>query len=404
LLNDRLRRALRDAEQHHRSAALLVMDLDQFKEINDALGHHAGDALLDSVGRRLDRLARDHGALLTHLGGEQFAIVLTGVHGTDALIKVADEARRELAANSLGAVDGYQLRVTATAGVVESPARRVRADDLLRDAHLALGWAREDHRPWAVFDRDRAAADRDRHLRAAAMPAALERGEFIPYFQPLYRLADRTTIGVEALARWQRADGVKPLGPQHFIALAEQTGLIQPLGRSLLAQACRQGVAWPGLTISVNLSALQLDDPGLVPAVAETLHRTGLPHHRLQLEITESAAVERHSDVLRRLAELGIGLAIDDFGTGYSSLAALTTLPVSNVKLAAEFVAAIGRGSGHATAALRHTIRLCHDLGLTVTAEGIETELQERQLRELGCDFGQGYGYARPSPAADIMV
>jgi diguanylate cyclase (GGDEF)-like protein len=381
------------------SVGLCLLSIDGFADLNDALGHHTGDDLLDSAARRLRRVVRDLGPhFLAHLGGEQFAIALTGTHGIEPLIKTADAVRRELATISLGDVDGYHLRITATAGIAETDGRQPRPDDLLRDAHLALRWAQQDHCAWAAFDPGRAAADRERHLRAAAMPAALERGEFRPYFQPLYRLSDRTTIGVEALARWQRGDGSTPLGPRHFIALAERTGLIQPLGRTLLDQACRLGAGRPGLVISVNLSPLQLDDPGFVPAVADTLHRTGLPNGRLQLEITESAAVERHRDVLRRLADLGIRLAIDDFGTGYSSLAALATLPVSNVKLAAEFLAAVGNRRTGVTAALRHTIRLCHDLGMTVTAEGIETAAQEEVLRDLDCDYGQGFHYAAPAP------
>jgi EAL domain-containing protein (putative c-di-GMP-specific phosphodiesterase class I) len=232
------------------------------------------------------------------------------------------------------------------------------------------------------------------------MPAALDRGEFVPHFQPLYRLDDRRIIGVEALARWHRPDTV--VGPQHFIGLAEQTGLIHTLGRNLLEQACARGAAWqtrrPGLIVSVNLSPLQLADPGLVADVDTVLRTSRLPAGNLQLEITESTAVDEHHDTLHGLAGLGIRLAIDDFGTGYSTFASLPGLPITAVKLAAGL---LPRDPGdHARRAVLHTvIRLCHRLGISVTGEGIETAEHEHLLNELGCDHGQGFHFARPTDA-----
>jgi EAL domain-containing protein (putative c-di-GMP-specific phosphodiesterase class I) len=257
-----------------------------------------------------------------------------------------------------------------------------------------------------VFDHDHAQIDVTRHRLAAAMPVALERGEFEPFFQPLLTLADRRITGVEALARWRRpATGV--LDPEHFIVAAETTGLIRPLGQTLLEQACRRGGDWRArghdLLISVNLSPRQLDDPDLVAAVMEALDRADLPAERLQLEITESAAVEHHRGVLDELAELDIRLALDDYGTGYSNLASLSRLPVTMVKLAASLITDLDDGdNAAAVAVVRHVIQLCHALNITVTAEGIETEAQYLRLRDLGCDYGQGYLFARPGPAGVI--
>jgi diguanylate cyclase (GGDEF)-like protein len=372
---------------------LCLLSVDRFAEFTDALGHDHGTRLLTAVAYRLGG-----GTFLAHLGDDQFALLVTGTAGADDVVKVADRARRMLAAAI--PIDGHALRVTVTAGVVEGPAAGVEPGTWLHDARAALSWAHQDQRALAVFDPGRAAADLRRHQLAAAMPAALERGEFQLHYQPLHRLADRAVIGVEALARWQRPGSAEPLAPAHFITLAERTGLIRPLGRLLLEQACRQGAAWRraghDLLISVNLSPLQLGDPALPADVADLLHRTGLPAGRLQLEITETAAIVEHRDALTRLAGLGVRLALDDFGTGYSSLAALSTLPFTDAKLAAEFLA------DPPTEALRHTISLCHALGMTVTAEGIETAGHEQTLRDLGCDHGQGYLFARPVPAAGV--
>ncbi|MFF5291405.1 putative bifunctional diguanylate cyclase/phosphodiesterase [Paractinoplanes globisporus] len=371
---------------------LCLLSIDHFPELADSLGQDNADSLLVAIGQRLGQLA---GLFLAHLGDDQFALVADDTTGPDDVIKVADQARRALHAPfPLG---GHSLRVDVTAGIVEGPASGAH---WLRDARLALGWARQGHHEHAVYDPCRAEADRRRHHLAAALPSALDNGEFLAYYQPLYRLTDRTVIGVEALARWQRPGGGPPLGPGDFITLAERTGLIRRLGRIMLEQACRQGAAWRraghDLLISVNLSPLQLSEPTLPADVADILHRAGLPAGNLQLEITESMALEQRYATLRQLTDLGVRLALDDFGTGYSSLATLSWLPVSNVKLAAEFMA--DAGGPAASEMLRHTIALCHSLGKTVTAEGIETAEQEDLLRALGCDHGQGYHFARPAP------
>jgi len=389
-------------QQHPERLGVCLLGIDRFAELNDALGHEHGDRLLQAVAGRLLGLGPDRGYLVAHPGDDQFALVVAGTAGVDEVVKAADQAGRLLRAPI--EVDGHDLRLTVTAGIVEGAVAGTQPDRWLRDAHLALHSARQDRRDQAVFDPARAARDLYRQHLAAAMPGALDRGEFVPHFQPLYRLADRRVIGVEALARWQRP-GADLLGPQHFIGLAEQTGLIHPLGRTLLEQACARGAAWqsrrPGLLISVNLSPLQLADPGLVATIDKALCASRLPVGSLQLEITESAAVDEHHDILRRLADLGIRLAIDDFGTGYSTFASLPDLPIAAVKLAAELLPQ-APGSRARRAVLQALVDLCRQLGISVTAEGIETAEHEHLLRELGCDHGQGFHFARPADADAI--
>ncbi|WP_179855610.1 bifunctional diguanylate cyclase/phosphodiesterase [Paractinoplanes atraurantiacus] len=348
---------------------LCLISLDRYDEVTDTLGPENGVRLLAEVARRLRPLG-----FLAHLADDRFAILLAGTSGVDDVVKVADRAIRLLAQDA-----------AVTVGVVERAAAGTDPDTWLHDARLALRWAGHDERGRGVgvFEVGRAEEDRRRHRLAAALPAALAAGEFTLQYQPLVRLADGAVIGVEALARWRR------LEPRQFIAMAERTGVIHELGRSLLEQAGRAGAARADLRMSVNVSPVQLAAPGLVAAVAGILHRTGMPAERLQLEITETAAVIEHRAVLDRLAALGLRLALDDFGTGYSSLAELASLPFAEVKLAAEFLTAHGE-------VLRHVVGLCHALGVTVTAEGIESGEQARALREAGCDHGQGYLFGRP--------
>jgi diguanylate cyclase (GGDEF)-like protein len=388
---------------HTGRIGLCVLSIDRFAEINDALGHEHGGRLLQAVAARLRALAAKRRYLVAHPVDDQFALVLAGTTGVEEVVKAADEAGQLLQAPI--EVDGLDLRLRVTAGVVEGAVADTQPDGWLRDAHLALHSARQDRRELAVFDPGRAAQDLHRQRLAAAMPAALDRGEFGLHFQPLYRLEDRRIVGVEALARWQPPDAAL-LGPHHFIGLAEQTGLIHLLGRSLLEQACVRGAAWrtrhPGLLISVNLSPLQLDDSALVADVETILRSSRLPAGSLQLEITESAAVvDDHHDTLHRLADLGIRLAIDDFGTGYSTFASLPDLPISAVKLAAELLPR-EPGDRARREILRSLIRLCHQLGISVTSEGIEKPENELLLKELGCDHGQGFHFARPADGDTI--
>jgi diguanylate cyclase len=395
---------------------LCLINLDRFKAINDSIGMEKADQLLLAVANRLRPQANRYGHFLAHLGGDTFAIGLDRTTGSDDVAKVADRALRTL--SDPVRLDGMQIPITASAGIVEQLAAGAQAVELIRAADISVGWAKTDHGGhrhggrWALFDPDRNAADVRKHTLTAAMPAGLTRGEFGLAYQPLVRLKDNVMVGVEALARWHHPEfGL--ISPGQFIPAAEDTGLIVPLGIALLEQACDQAAAWRAetgepLLMSVNLAVAQIRTPGLVAAIGAVLRRTGWDAEWLQLEITESAFIGSDDDApetLHALTGLGIRLSIDDFGTGYSNLAYLAELPVHNVKLAASFLRGVdtpSEASRSNETILPALITLSHDLDLSVTAEGIETVGQAGHLRDLDCDFGQGYHLGRPMPAERI--
>lgn len=399
-LFDSVATLIADAGRDQRIGICLIR-ITRLATVNDTLGHEVGDHLLRQVARRLRPAANRQGHPLAHLDGDEFALVLPATTGPDDAVKAAEAALRVLVEPCV--VDGHPIEVAAKAGIVEQPAADANAVELLRRAHIAAGWAIADrNRQYAVFDPQRSSVDIDRHRLAAILPTAIRSGQFYLDYQPLVRLSDRAVVGVEALARW-RHPTLGKLGPDQFIGLAEQTGLIQPLGLHLLERACEQAARWQRRLwppyVSVNLAPAQLQQPDLVAAVVAALDRSRLPPCRLQLEITESTAIDAHHDVLRRLAGLGVRLAIDDFGTGYSSLAYLTELPVRTVKLAARFLDGLREpgAAGPSSKILDHLITMCHDLGISVTAEGVESVAQARHLERLHCDTGQGYLFARPT-------
>jgi diguanylate cyclase (GGDEF)-like protein len=382
---------------------LCFLDLDGFKAVNDSLGHRVGDRLLAAVAGRLAARCAAQGCLVARLGGDEFAILVEDTTCADDAVKVADQALAAL--REPFRVDGHELPVTASVGVVERRLAGTDPTDLMRAADITLHWAKADGRDrWLLFDADRNAEEVARYRLSARLPAALARDEFVLEYQPLVGLAGGELRGFEALARWQHPRlGLVP--PDQFIGPAEDTGLIVPLGLRLLEQACGQAAGWASLSaeppyISVNLAARQARHPGLVGQVAAVLDRTGLPASRLQLEITENALV-RTDDTsvgsLRALADLGVRIAIDDFGTGYANLAYLRALPVHELKLAAAFVRGLADETGGAV--LSTLVTLGHALGLTVTAEGVETSAQAARLRAIACDTGQGWLFGRPRPA-----
>jgi EAL domain-containing protein (putative c-di-GMP-specific phosphodiesterase class I) len=311
-------------------------------------------------------------------------------------------------------IGGHDLAVSASIGIVEREVAGSSPADVIQAADITLYWAKSDGKGrWALFDSARNAHEIARYTLAAAMPAALERGEFFVEYQPLVRLSDGALLGVEALVRWQHPKfGL--LAPDRFIGLAEETGLIVPLGRWVLEQACRQARCWQDafpesrLFVSVNLAVRQSRDPGLVADVTRILADTGLEASRLQLELTESAIMgtaDEALDALRALSELGIRIAIDDFGTGYSNLAYLRHLPVHVLKIDGSFVEGLRPADapdpvdGQIVATV---VSLAHILDLTVTAEGVETGAQAERLRGIGCDAGQGWLFARAAAPAEI--
>jgi diguanylate cyclase len=385
--------------------AVCCIDLDGFAAVNGSLGHHVGDRLLRAAADRLRSLAASSDHLVARFDSDQFALLIEETTCTEDAIKVADRALSAVAEPFY--LDGTELPMAASAGIVERSAVDGDPEELIRAAQIALHWAKADGKACLrLFEPERSAQDAARYRLSAAMPAALRRGEFTPYFQPLIALASGKLVGVEALVRWRHPErGLLDAG--QFIGLAEDTGLIVPLGAQVLTQACRQAARWQDLVadppyVSVNLAPRQLQCPGVVGWVAEVLDRTELAPQRLQLELTERAVIDvpgETAQTLSALAELGVRIAIDDFGVGYANLTCLRDLPVHALKLDRTFTR--GTDSRHEDF-LAATVQLGSTLGATITAEGIETAAQASRMRAVGCDTGQGWYLGRPVPADDI--
>ncbi|WP_016697205.1 putative bifunctional diguanylate cyclase/phosphodiesterase [Actinoalloteichus spitiensis] len=412
LLLDRLARVFSNPPVGQR-VGLCFLDLDGFKVINDSLGHHVGDELLVAVGRRLAECVNGEHCLVARMGGDEFVVLVEDSTGTEQIVDLADRVLTML--NQPIRIGGHQLSVSASIGIVERPVVSGESADLIRDADVTLYWAKSEGKSrWAVYDPERNAREVARFRLSATMPAALEREEFFVDYQPLVRLADNAVVGVEALVRWRHPEhGL--LSPDRFIGLAEETGLIVQLGRWVLEHACQQASRWqqefgPAAPyVSVNLAARQSRDPGLVSDVESILRNTGIPPTGLQLELTESAVMgtaDDQLDALRRLHEMGVRIAIDDFGTGYSNLAYLRHLPVHELKIAGSFVEGLRAPDKPADPVDKQIVgalvTLAHALGLTVTAEGVETRAQAERLRDIGCESGQGWFFARPGPPETI--
>ncbi|MET7692302.1 EAL domain-containing protein [Streptomyces sp. NPDC005483] len=395
---------------------LCYLDLDGFQAVNDTLGHRVGDRLLAAVAERLTRCADEAGQgratapLVARLGGDEFALLVEDSTGTEQLADLAESLLKAIQAPF--DLSGHRMSVSASIGVVERQAQGTSATGLMQAADTTLYWAKADGRDrWTLFDPERNAHRMTRQALASTLRPAIERGEFKLEYQPLVSMEDGRLRGVEALVRWIHPQfGL--LTPNRFIALAEEDGSIVPLGRWILATACRQARKWqldhpdePPIFVSVNVAVRQVWDSDLVADVAQTLAETGLAPHLLQLELTESAVMGsagRPLQALQALSDMGVGIAIDDFGTGYSNLAYLSRLPVSVLKLDGSFVRGFQyEGEGVAPnpadeVVVEAMIQLAHRLGLTVTAECVETSAQASRLRRIGCDTGQGWLYSRP--------
>ncbi|WP_280725637.1 GGDEF domain-containing phosphodiesterase [Kitasatospora sp. MAA4] len=407
-----------------RRVGVCYLDLDGFAAINDTLGHHIGDQLLVAVAARLERrFAQGDGHLVARLGGDEFAVLVADSENSGQLTTLAGQLLAVL--DQPFDVAGHRLVVTASVGVVERPVSSTSPTDLVKDADATLYWSKADGRArWTLYDRDRGAHQLTRQLLATALRPALERGEFTVEYQPLIGLADGTVHGAEALVRW-RHPRYGTLSPDRFIPLAEESGAIVPLGKWVLEESCKQARNWLAefpdseTFVSVNLAARQIWDSDVVADVAQVLERTGLPARLLQLELTESAVLGpggRPLQALQALADMGIRIAIDDFGTGYSNLAYLSRLPVHALKLDGTFIegfrdpAPTGRPDDRSRRSeadeqiVTAMVRLAHDLGLTVTAEGIESAAQAERLRLTGCDTAQGWYFARPGEAETVAA
>ncbi|MFE5079289.1 EAL domain-containing protein [Streptomyces mirabilis] len=400
---------------------LCYLDLDGFKAVNDTLGHRVGDRLLAAVAERLTRCADEAGyargatPLVARLGGDEFALLVEDSTGTDQLADLAESVLKSLQAPF--DLSGQRLSVSASIGVVERRAAGTSATHLMQAADTTLYWAKADGKGrWTLFDPERNAHRMTRQALSSTLRAAIDRNEFALEYQPLVGMADGGVRGVEALVRWNHPQ-FGTLTPNRFIGLAEEDGSIVQLGRWVLATACRQARRWQldrpdavPIFVSVNVAVRQVWDSDLVADVAEILAETGLAPHLLQLELTESAVMGsagRPLQALQALSDMGVRIAIDDFGTGYSNLAYLSRLPVSVLKLDGSFVRGFqyegpdgGVGGAHPNPAdeviVEALIQLAHRLGLTVTAECVETASQATRLRGIGCDTGQGWLYSRP--------
>jgi diguanylate cyclase (GGDEF)-like protein len=383
-----------------RSVAVLLVDLNRFKEINDSLGHHTGDLLLREVGPRLEAAAPD-GATVARLGGDEFAVVLSEVADDQDALGVAGRMSQELGRPI--ELDGITVHVEAAVGIALHPQHGDDVAGLLQRADVAMYDAKQAHSPATVYDpaHDPSSADRLRLL--GELRRALDEEELVLHYQPKLIPATGEVVGVEALVRWQHPErGL--LAPGEFLPWAEHTGLIRPLTHWVLETALRQTRIWAEdgleLPVAVNLSVANLLDASLPHDVARLLGRTGAKPSALQLELTESVLMSdplRALDVLRQLRSMGVQLSIDDYGTGYSSLSYVKRLPVSELKIDRSFVGTMTRVPDN-DAIVRSTIELAHSLGLRVVAEGVEDEDVRHALAEADCDVAQGFLWARPLP------
>jgi diguanylate cyclase (GGDEF)-like protein/PAS domain S-box-containing protein len=390
------------------SIAVLFVDLDHFKVVNDSLGHTTGDELLRVMADRLRAVVRDDD-VLARFGGDEFVVVLDGAGHEVSAVDVADRLRA--AVHDPMFIDEHELFVTASIGIATNVDGGMTPTDLLRDADAAMYRAKASGRDCVESSEAGVHETSAKALRTAGeLRRGIERGEIVPYFQPIVDLATGHVLGYEVLARWLHPDrGL--LVPGEFLPLAEETGLLVELGESMLRNSLAQLAQWRLAghsfargSISVNVGTRQLVDPAFYRLVAEVLAETGVDADSLWLEITETALladVKAATVALRELRNLGLHLSVDDFGTGYSSLTYLKRFPVEAIKVDRAFVSGLGI-EAEDTTIVEAVVKLGQALGLTVVAEGIETPLQLGRLRELGCDRGQGYLFGRPRPAALI--
>jgi diguanylate cyclase (GGDEF)-like protein len=394
--------ALADADDT--MTAVILVDLDGFKEINDTYGHATGDELLRTAAERLNANVRANDTV-SRLGGDEFVVLLPRLVDDQIADTVAHRILRDLSQPLV--IGDAVLTIPASAGIALTRGSGTAVDEVMREADLALYQAKAEGKGVARrFDPAQFAAAEQRRRDEDELRRALELDEFEVHYQPIVDLAGEHTVGVEALVRWRHPErGLLP--PAAFLELAETLGMLPQLGGWVLEQACRQAAAWqeenPGFELNVNLSASQLGNPGLIDEVRAVLESTGLPPHLLVLELTESVALvdlAESARVLSRLKTLGVRIALDDFGTGFSSLSHLGTLPVDVVKIDRSFVQAMQEGSGASVA--EAVLQIARTFNLAPVAEGVEDATQASRLRELECAHAQGYHFARPMPAGDV--
>jgi diguanylate cyclase (GGDEF)-like protein len=397
LFADRIDQAVKLAERESRSAAVLFMDLDHFKEINDTLGHHHGDLLLGTLGPRMREVLRDSDTV-ARLGGDEFGILLpdaTPAQASHVAGKVLDAFKRPLQA------EGLTLQIGASIGIACYPTHGTDVKTLLQHADAAMFAAKENRNGYEVYHGDHDTESTERVMLASDLRNAVESGTFLLEYQPLVEARTMRVVGVEALVRWMHPER-GALGPAEFIPIAEQIGVIKPLTMRFLGQAVEQWRTWDtggtDLVVGVNVSARHLMSPDFVWEIQDLLQASGFPPSALKLEITETTIMadpRQAEDVVRALSALGVRIAIDDFGTGYSSLAYLKRLSVDELKIDRSFVADMSESESSAVI-VRSIVQLAHNLGLEVVAEGVEDIGTMQMLQDLGCNMVQGYYVSRP--------
>ena len=402
LFADRLQQAILIGRREKQPFALIAMDLDRFKEINDTLGHHAGDQVLQHVAVCIRTLLRESDTV-ARMGGDEFAILLAPVSDLDGALAAAKKILKAL--EQPANIAGQQIEVGASLGIVLFPEHGEDAEGLMREADAAMYLAKQTHGGYQVYSKDLGQGAADDHLRLQGeLRHAIAHNELVLHFQPKIDFSSGCISGVEALVRWQHPKhGL--LAPDNFIPMAEQTGLIKPLTYHVLRSALRQCEEWQraglDLSMSVNISAVNIQDPEFPEQVAKLLKEFTVPPARLELDVAETALLSepvRSMDCIKKLSALGVQIAIDDFGTGYASMAYLKEMLVAKIKIDKSFVK--NMAVNHSDAMIvRSTVELGHNLGLKVVAEGVESQAVWDKLKVLGCDDAQGYHMGRPLPA-----
>jgi diguanylate cyclase (GGDEF)-like protein len=394
-------RLIEEAAARGTALAIHYVDLDDFKGVNDTLGHRTGDLVLKAVADRLAGLIGDE-ALVARLGGDEFAILQTG----GGMAESEHLARRiQSVFDEPFVIEDHRIQMGMSAGIARLPIDGDNLTDLMKNADLALYRAKGDgRRQFRFYAPEMSDAMRKRRATERGLRKAVEAGEFSLLYQPIVNLASGAIVGCEALLRWRHPTRGMVF-PSEFIALAEDMGLIGEIGDWALREACRQATEWPErIVVAINLSPLQLRNPDFVHDVAGVLADNALAASRLELEITETVILADNAvtrGALRRLKDIGVGFALDDFGTGYSSLQSLRAFPIDRIKIDKTFVDELGETT-HSTSIVRTVIALAADLGMATTAEGIETSDQYRKLLAGGCSEGQGYYFSRPKSGTDV--
>jgi len=407
LFTERLEQAIDRADETASKFAVLFIDLDHFKNINDALGHIAGDMVLQSVGKRLQKCLRD-GDTVAHLSGDEFPIILNDIGDRTEAESIAKDIHKTLAEPFL--VEGKEIYTSGSIGIVLYPDSATTISDLMRNVDTAAYKAKDQGRDTFQFYSERLSDEVQRRLEIeTGLRRALENDELSLHYQTKVDLATHTITGAEALLRWSSPELGQVL-PDEFIPVAEKTGLIVPIGEWILSTACKEAAGWKALVadpvhVGVNLSSLQFLQGDLIKTVENAIFNAGLPAMLLDLELTESIMVcnpEETIETLNRLKILGLSISIDDFGTGYSSLSYLTQFPLDNLKINRAFVTNLPDDKD-AVAIVKAIISMAQNLDFKIIAEGVETENQATFLNALGCHIGQGYLFSKPVSAPDFI-